>query len=132
LSFPPQDPRRLAQRGQRDGRIQGIQDAIHGSPARLHAGGHLGYGKGLLPDEFLDLDGEGALEGEGFDLLKHALVLQKSAQITSAVTSCAHDVRRIDSCVSLREPVRWAASSVAKKTTLSGRQELMPHQLQKI
>lgn len=85
LNFSSECGSRLAETGDGEGRIRGIENPIQRSPTGFHAGGELSLGDVFLFQDLLKLESHHTLEGEDFDFGTNSLICEEVAKITSAM-----------------------------------------------
>jgi hypothetical protein len=85
LNFSSECGGRLAETGDGEGRIPGIENPIQGRPTGFHAGGELSLGDVFLFQDLLELERHHTLEGEHFDFGTNSLIYEEVAEITSAM-----------------------------------------------
>jgi hypothetical protein len=69
---------RLAETGDGEGRIRGIENPIQGSPTGFHAGGELSLGDMFLFQDLLKLESHHTLDGEDFDFGTNSLICEEA------------------------------------------------------
>ncbi len=82
--------RGLAERGERDGGVRGIKQAVHGGAAGLHAHGHLGLGECIFLKELDELERQRLFHGAFLDFSEHAFFLEEVPEVTAAMGSFVH------------------------------------------
>lgn len=85
FNFSSECGSRLAETGDGEGWIPGIENTIQGSPTGFHAGGELSLRDVFLFQDLLKLERHHTLECEHFDFGPNSLIYEEVAEITSAM-----------------------------------------------